>query len=72
VDGMHKIACLLLAVSLNHTKITMIKRSRTAEDLHLLQKAFIEHDAFQCTPSQISSAVNLIAKGNAHTLEEIR
>jgi xanthine dehydrogenase YagT iron-sulfur-binding subunit len=43
--------------------------------LHVLQQAFIDHDAFQCgycTSGQISSAVGLIAEGKAKTADEIR
>jgi xanthine dehydrogenase YagT iron-sulfur-binding subunit len=35
------------------------------EDLHPLQRAFIEHDAFQCgycTPGQLCSAVGMLAE----------
>jgi xanthine dehydrogenase YagT iron-sulfur-binding subunit len=43
--------------------------------LHPLQRAFIDHDAFQCgycTPGQICSAAGLIAEGKAKTADEIR
>ena len=43
--------------------------------LHPLQRAFIDHDAFQCgycTPGQICSAVGLIAEGRAKTADDIR
>ena len=47
----------------------------TARDLHPLQQAFMEHDAFQCgycTPGQLCSAVGLISEGQAHTVDEVR
>jgi len=40
-----------------------------------MQKAFVEHDAFQCgycTPGQICSAVGLIKEGHGHSRAEIR
>ena len=43
--------------------------------LHPLQQAFIDHDAFQCgycTPGQICSAAGLIAEGKAKSPDEIR
>ena len=45
------------------------------DELHPLQQAFIDHDAFQCgycTPGQICSAAGLIAEGKAKTADEIR
>jgi len=41
---------------------------------HPMQRAFVEHDAFQCgycTPGQIMSAIALIEEGNASTDEAI-
>ncbi|MBV9203674.1 MAG: (2Fe-2S)-binding protein, partial [Alphaproteobacteria bacterium] len=43
--------------------------------LHALQRAFVEHDGFQCgycTPGQICSAAGLIAEGKAKSADEIR
>ena len=40
-----------------------------------MQRAFVEHDAFQCgycTPGQICSAVGLVEEGRARTPDEIR
>ncbi|MET0465395.1 MAG: 2Fe-2S iron-sulfur cluster-binding protein [Chitinophagaceae bacterium] len=55
--------------------ITTIEGIGRTEDLHPLQKAFIEHDAFQCgycTPGQICSAIGLLEEGRAHTREEVK
>src|SRR5438067_11881474 len=44
-------------------------------ELHPLQQAFIDHDAFQCgycTSGQICSAAGLITEGRTHTRDEIR
>ena len=44
-------------------------------ELHALQQAFIDHDAFQCgycTPGQICSAAGLVAEGKAKSADEIR
>ena len=44
-------------------------------DLHPLQRAFIEHDAFQCgycTPGQLCSAVGLVNEGQACTTADVR
>lgn len=44
-------------------------------DLHPLQQAFMQHDAFQCgycTPGQLCSAVGLINEGEARTVDQVR
>lgn len=46
-----------------------------AHDLHPLQQAFMEYDAFQCgycTPGQLCSAVGLINEGQARSADEVR
>ncbi|MBP1805111.1 (2Fe-2S)-binding protein [Rubellimicrobium aerolatum] len=75
VDGTRLNACLKLAVSLDGSEVTTIEGLGQPGNLHPLQAAFIEHDAFQCgycTPGQICSAVGLIAEGHAHTRDEVR
>jgi xanthine dehydrogenase YagT iron-sulfur-binding subunit len=75
VDGTRINSCLALAVMHEGKRVTTIEGLGTMEDLHPLQEAFIEHDAFQCgycTPGQICSAAGLIAEGHAKTPDEIR
>jgi len=56
-------------------EITTIEGLARNGELHPLQQAFIDHDAFQCgycTSGQICSAAGLIAEGKARTPNEIR
>jgi xanthine dehydrogenase YagT iron-sulfur-binding subunit len=75
VDGQRINSCLTLAVMKDGADIRTIEGLAEHGQLHPLQDAFVEYDAFQCgycTPGQICSAVGLIAEGHAHTAEEIR
>jgi aerobic-type carbon monoxide dehydrogenase small subunit (CoxS/CutS family) len=68
VDGRRVLACLTLAVTCEGCEVTTIEGLATGADLHPMQKAFIEHDAFQCgycTSGQVMSAVALLGEGNA-------
>jgi xanthine dehydrogenase YagT iron-sulfur-binding subunit len=76
VDGRRVLACLTLAVSAEGHEVTTIEGLAGSHDgeLHPMQRAFIEHDAFQCgycTPGQIMSAVKLIEEGHAGDDEQI-
>jgi xanthine dehydrogenase YagT iron-sulfur-binding subunit len=75
LDGRRVNACLTLAVMHDGAHITTIEGLATDVELHPVQTAFVEHDAFQCgycTPGQIMSGVACIAEGHAGSAEEIR
>jgi xanthine dehydrogenase YagT iron-sulfur-binding subunit len=75
VDGRRINACLTLAIMHDGAEITTVEGLATAEALHPLQAAFIEHDAFQCgycTPGQIVSGVACISEGHAGSPDEVR
>lgn len=75
VDGERINSCLSLAVMKNGCDIQTIEGLGTPEDLHHMQQAFVEHDAFQCgycTPGQICSAVGLLKEGKVKTADDIR
>ncbi|MGI4779182.1 MAG: 2Fe-2S iron-sulfur cluster-binding protein [Janthinobacterium lividum] len=62
VDGERVLSCLALAVQFDGRSVTTIEGLASGGALHPLQKAFIEHDGFQCgycTPGQICSAVGM-------------
>lgn len=69
VDGERINACLALAVQYQGRSITTVEGLATGDLLHPLQRAFVEHDGFQCgycTPGQLCSAVAMageIARG---------
>jgi xanthine dehydrogenase YagT iron-sulfur-binding subunit len=74
VDGRRVLACLTLAVTCEGRDVTTIEGLSAGAELHPMQRAFIEHDAFQCgycTPGQIMSAVKLLEEGNAETDAQI-
>ena len=75
LDGRRINACLTLAVMQNGHDVTTIEGLARGDELHPLQQAFIDHDAFQCgycTPGQICSAAGLIAEGEAKTVDDVR
>ena len=63
VEGRRINSCLTLAVMQEGRHITTIEGLAQPDQLHELQRAFIQHDAFQCgycTPGQICSALGLL------------
>jgi xanthine dehydrogenase YagT iron-sulfur-binding subunit len=75
IDGVRINSCLILAVSRDGAEITTVEGLAVGAELHPLQAAFIEHDAFQCgycTPGQICAAAGLLSEGHAHSRAEIR
>jgi xanthine dehydrogenase YagT iron-sulfur-binding subunit len=74
VDGRRVLACLTLAVTCEGHEVSTIEGLAPAGELHPMQAAFIDRDAFQCgycTPGQIMSAVALLEEGHAGDDAEI-
>jgi xanthine dehydrogenase YagT iron-sulfur-binding subunit len=75
MDGKRVKSCLSLAALAEGREITTIEGLAQGEQLHPLQAAFIERDAFQCgycTSGQIMAGVACIAEGHAGSPQEIR
>lgn len=75
IDGKRVLSCLSLAVMNENTEITTVEGIAKNGELHPIQQAFIDHDAFQCgycTPGQICSAVGLLNENKAKTREEVQ
>jgi len=63
LDGRRVNSCLVLAVAQEEADVTTIEGLAVGDDLHPMQRAFIDHDALQCgycTPGQICSAVGML------------
>ncbi len=62
VDGERVLSCLSLAVQCEGRSVATVEGLAPEGELHPLQKAFVEHDGFQCgycTPGQICSAIGM-------------
>ncbi|MGI5262119.1 2Fe-2S iron-sulfur cluster-binding protein [Streptomyces angustmyceticus] len=68
VNGRRVNSCLSLAVMHEGDEIVTIEGLGDPDDLHPMQRAFIDCDGFQCgycTPGQICSAVGMLAEAEA-------
>jgi len=70
IDGRRANACLALAVAHDGAEIITVEglAGSHGDELHPLQRAFIEHDAFQCgycTPGQLCSAAGMLDEARA-------
>jgi xanthine dehydrogenase YagT iron-sulfur-binding subunit len=75
MDGKRAKSCLSLAALAEGREITTIEGLARGGQLHPLQAAFIERDAFQCgycTSGQIMAGVACIAERHAGSPQEIR
>jgi xanthine dehydrogenase YagT iron-sulfur-binding subunit len=72
LDGRRVNACLALAVAHDGAELTTVEGLADGEELHPLQAAFVERDAFQCgycTPGQLCSAVGMLAEARAEGVD---
>jgi xanthine dehydrogenase YagT iron-sulfur-binding subunit len=75
LDGRRVNGCLVLAIAADGKKIETIEGLAKGDQLHPMQQAFIDHDAFQCgycTSGQIMSAVACVTEGHTGSNSEIR
>ena len=75
LDGRRVNGCMVLAATADGCQVTTVEGLSEPDALHPVQRAFIDHDAFQCgfcTPGQVISAVACIGEGHASDPEEIR
>jgi xanthine dehydrogenase YagT iron-sulfur-binding subunit len=75
LDGRRVNGCLVLAAAVDGHEVVSVEGLASGEQLHAVQRAFIDHDAFQCgfcTPGQVISAVACIEEGHAADEHEIR
>jgi len=76
LEGRRVNACMTLAVMHDGQQVTTVEGlARDDGGLHPVQRAFIDHDAFQCgycTPGQLMSAAACIAEGHAGSDDDIR
>jgi xanthine dehydrogenase YagT iron-sulfur-binding subunit len=76
INGKRTLSCMSLAVMAEGQEVTTIEGlAGPAGDLHPMQQAFVDHDAFQCgycTPGQIMSAIACVKEGHAQSEADIR
>jgi xanthine dehydrogenase YagT iron-sulfur-binding subunit len=75
LDGRRVNGCLVLAAAADGREVVSVEGLAGGEQLHVVQRAFIDHDAFQCgfcTPGQVISAVGCIEEGHTSDEREIR
>ena len=75
VGGRRINACLTLAVMQSGKEITTVEGLAQNGQLHPLQQAFIDHDAFQCgycTSGQLCSGVGLMNEKQACSTAQVR
>jgi xanthine dehydrogenase YagT iron-sulfur-binding subunit len=75
-DGERVLSCMMFALMAEGREITTIEGLASTEgELHPMQQAFIDQDAFQCgycTPGQIMSAIACVHEGHADDTAAIR
>lgn len=76
LDGETVKACCILGPEVDGRAVTTIEGlSTSAEDLHPVQRAFVEHQGLQCgfcTPGMVLSAIRLLRTNPEPTDEDIR
>ncbi len=75
VDGRMMCSCLYLGVEAQGKSIQTVEGMANGENLHVLQRKFVEHAALQCgicTPGMLVAAKTLLDQNTNPTEEEVR
>ena len=75
VGGRSALSCLTLAVMVREPVATIEGAAGPDGELHPVQQAFVEQDAFQCgycTPGQIMSAIACVQEGHGGDPDAVR
>jgi len=75
IDGKPRYACMTLALEAEGSEITTAEGLMRGEELGETQRAFVEHDAFQCgycTPGQVMAVEGLLRASPDPTPQQIR
>ncbi len=75
IDGKSAYSCLILAIECEGREIETVEGLANGAELHPVQQAFVEEDAFQCgfcTPGQVMAVKALLDHNPAPSEEEIR
>ncbi|KQV69560.1 (2Fe-2S)-binding protein [Nocardioides sp. Root122] len=77
LDGRRHLTCLALAIAYDGSEV-VTAAGLGADEPHLVQRAFLEHDGYQCgycTPGQVCSAVGMLAEAKqghpSHVTEDL-
>lgn len=75
IDGEVAASCMTLAFDARDHSITTIEGLARGDQLHPVQRAFIEHDALQCgfcTPGMVMSCAQLVNNNPDCTLDDVK
>ena len=75
VNGESVKSCTMLAVQADGTEVTTIEGLAKGDELHPMQKAFMENHGLQCgycTPGMVMASISLLKENTDPTEEEVR
>jgi xanthine dehydrogenase YagT iron-sulfur-binding subunit len=75
INGRPMYSCIVLAVEAEGCEVTTVEGLMNGEELGPVQRAFVEHDAFQCgycTAGQVMAVEGLLRRHPQASLKEIR
>ncbi len=75
IDGRPAYSCLALAIACEGRAIETVEGLAANGQLHPVQQAFVDHDAYQCgfcTPGQVMSVVALLRENARPTEDDVR